>query len=240
MEYDNPAGRLHSILVSLLAYPQTTAARDAWGGVFNLPKGELGPLLAEKVARTMLLPHEAVLMLKEEHPELAETYPSWVGQVVGGFLTHNLHGDMDGLKKNISSETLANLRITAALLHKGSGRKMVSPDDLNGIRATISELLSEVLESGIDERVKAYLVRSLRKMLTALEEYKLTGATEVLEVVERTVGHAMVDPEYRNFLLDSDLGKKVLDTLGAASNLMTVAVGLPQLTMAFQMLLSQG
>lgn len=238
MQYDNPAGRLHAILTELIAFPDQSQARDAWGKVFRLPKGELGHVLAEKVARTMLLPYEAVAMVNEDHPELHDVSPSWVSRVVSGLISHNVHGSMETLKRHITPEVLVDLRMTAVMLQKGSRRKLLSDSDLEQIRASISGLLAEVLDSNVDERVKAYVVRSLRKILTAVEEYQLTGGTALLENVEQMLGHAGVDAEYQSFLFDSNLGKRVLDTLGAAGNLMTVAVGLPQLAMSVQALLA--
>jgi hypothetical protein len=44
--------------------------------------------------------------------------------------------------------------------------------------------------------------------------------------------------EYRNFLKDEELGKRLLDNLSAMANLMTVATGLPQLTVAINGLLA--
>ncbi|WP_312409618.1 hypothetical protein [Comamonas sp.] len=238
MQYDNPAGRLHAILTELIAFPDQSQARDAWGKVFRLPKGELGHVLAEKVARTMLLPYEAVAMLNDDHPELHDVSPSWVSRVVSGLISHNVHGTMETLKRHVTPDVLVDLRMTAAMLQKGSRRKLLSEDNLEQIRVKVSDLLAEVLNSDIDEQVKVYLVRSLRKILIAVEEYQLTGATALLENVEQMLGHAGVDAEYKSFLVDTELGKKVLDTLGVAGNLMTVAVGLPQLAMSWQALLA--
>jgi hypothetical protein len=47
----------------------------------------------------------------------------------------------------------------------------------------------------------------------------------------------MVDPRYKSFLTDADLGKRVLDLLQAAGGLVTVATGLPVLTQAAQQFL---
>lgn len=232
MQFDNPAGRLYEILNSVRSHGKNTQARDVWNQIFGLPKDDLSHELAAKLAKTALLVHESVLLLEDEHPDLASPPPSWVAQVITGFMTHNVHGTIESFQVHVSNETLVNVKTAAILLHKGSGRKLLSQQETAEIAASLTNLLEEVLNSDQPAELKSYLVRSIRKMLTAIDEYRLTGATAFLEIVEQTVGHAMVDPAYKSFLCDTELGKRVLDTLGAASNLVTVAVGLPALAQA--------
>lgn len=47
----------------------------------------------------------------------------------------------------------------------------------------------------------------------------------------------MVDPSYKSFLTDADLGKRVFDVLQAAGGIVTVATGLPALAQAAQQFL---
>ena len=101
----------------------------------------------------------------------------------------------------------------------------------------VNAVLTDVLASDIEDSLKTYVARALRKILTAIDEYKLGGAQPILESVEQAVGHAMVDPRYKSFLTDADLGKRVLDLLQAAGGLVTVATGLPVLTQAAQQFL---
>lgn len=51
-------------------------------------------------------------------------------------------------------------------------------------------------------------------------------------------GHIVRNKEYRYFLKDEVLGQRLLDSLSAMANLLTVATGLPQLTVAIGGLLS--
>ena len=78
--------------------------------------------------------------------------------------------------------------------------------------------------------VKRYLARNVRRILTSIEEYKLTGALPLLDAIDTTLGHMHIDAEYKSFLRDTELGKKLLDTLASMANVVTVAVGIPQLS----------
>lgn len=237
MKYDNPAGRLLEVLIKVRQFPLGAQAREVWTTVFELPKSDLPPLLTATLGKAMLLPHEAISMLAEEHPELADPFPTWALQVSAAFQAHNVHSTIDTFSKNITDDTLANIRTTAVLLDKRSKRKILSKAELTEMRERINAVLTDVLASDIEEGLKSYVARALRKILTAIDEYKLGGAQPILESVEQAAGHVMVDPSYRSFLKDAELGQRVLDALQAAGGIVTVATGLPVLAHAAQLFL---
>ena len=240
MQYDNPAGRLLEVLIALKALDKTTDARAAWRRVFGISKSDTDHVIGGKIATVMLLPSQAMGMLAEEHPDLADPPPSWVSQVTAAFMAHNAHGQINTFTDNISTDTIANVRISAALINKGSNRKILTTEERESLRTNLEEILQEVLSSNQPESIKTYAVRALRKIIVAIEEYELTGATPIQEAIEQTVGHAVADETYRSFLKDTDLGKRILDSLSAASSVVTVAVGLPVLANGFTKLLGVG
>ena len=236
MKYDNPAGRLLEILSAVSKYDKATDARTVWTEVFSLPKNELSPLLTARLAQTMLLPYEAVSLLAEEHPELPP--PSWALKVCAAFQVHNVQGAIDSFKNNINPEMLANIQTAAVLLDKGSKRKILAESELVQMKEAVTQVLQDVIgATELSDDLQIYLARALRKIIINIEEYELTGATPILESIEQTIGHAMVDAEYKSFLRDSELGQRVLDALQAASGIVTVAVGMPVLAQAAQQFL---
>ncbi|MBI1625177.1 hypothetical protein [Comamonas suwonensis] len=239
MKYDNPAGRLLEILLKVQAYPKNASARDVWREVFELPASEtLSPLMTAKLGTTMLLVQQAIDLLREDHPELADPHPGWAVQVSHAFQAHNVHSHIETFSANISTDLVANVRTAAVLLDKGSKRKTLSVEKLAEMREAIDVVLKDVLESDeMDAGLRNYVVRALRKILTAIDEYKLTGATPILESIEQAVGHVMVDPEYKNFLANAPLGQRVFNALQAAGSIVTVATGMPALTHTAQLFL---
>lgn len=231
MKYDNPAGRLLEILLKVKAHPKNTASREVWQSVLELAPSEiLSPLMNAKIATVMSLAHQALELLREEHPELAESTPAWANQVCTAFQVKNLHANISDFTAHISNETISSVRMTAVLLDKGSKRKTLSIDELTEMRDSITIVLNDVLASvELDSEIRTYLARALRKILTAIEDYQLTGAAPILESIEQAVGHAMVDPEYKNFLTNSQLGQRVFDAFQVAGSIVTIAVGLPVL-----------
>lgn len=238
MKYDNPAGRLLEVLTAVSKYEKTTDAKTVWTEILGLPPNDLSPLLTASLAKIMVLPHEALVMLEEDHPELTSPPPSWVLKVSHAFQVHNVHGPIETFKNHISGETLANIRTTAVLLDKGSRRKILAETSLSNMKASIEAVLKEVLNADeLDADLRTYMARALRKIIVAIDEYQLTGAPPILEAIEQAVGHAMVDPGYKSFLTDAELGKRVFDALQAAAGIVTVATGMPLLMQAAQQFL---
>ena len=147
-----------------------------------------------------------------------------------------MHATWDTFINNIDPHTIAYLRMSSSLLQARSNTKLIAGSDLTSVRTTLDGLIKEVLNSGESSEIKKYVIRSIRQIITAIDEYRLGGALPVLDAIEAAVGHVVVDKEYKNFLVNSELGKRLLDTLSATANLVTVAVGLPQLSQAIALL----
>lgn len=238
MMYDNPAGRLADILAAVKKRSKTENAQLAWQNVFDLPVDDLGPRLTAKLGMTMLLVQQTLDLMEEEHPELLTPMPKWASQVSGAFQVHNVHSTIDNFNSNISDDTIGSIRVAAALLQKGSNRKVLSGDQLAEMRRSVCTVLDEVLTAEeLDADLRSYIARALRKILSTIEEYQLTGALPILNAVEEAVGHALFDPKYKTFLTETPLGKRVQDALQAASCVVTVAVGMPALMNSVQQLL---
>jgi hypothetical protein len=234
MEYDNPAARLLSVLQEGKAIPPNTPCRNAW--IQILKTGGNAPLLMSRLGKVMELPQETIQAMKDSFPHRAGIWTHWDAQVNTAFSKQNLHGEWNSFIAHIDSHTITYLQMSADLLEERSTTKTIADEKLSELRETLEQLYTETMKADIDEDIKKYLVRHLRKLLVCIDEYRITGALPVLESVEATLGHAYLAPEYKNFLTDTDLGKKLLDTLGSMANVVTVAVGIPQLTQTIALL----
>jgi hypothetical protein len=184
----------------------------------------------------MGLSQQAVNGLEELFPDHKSTWAHWESTVNAAFMVQNMHGHWETFNKNIDDHTINYLRLSSELLQARTNTKRVVDDELKEVRSRLDAVLQEVLASEQPDEVKAYLVRNLRKIITALDEYKLTGALAVLDAVEIATGHAALDTRYKNFLFDTELGKRMLDTLSATANVVAVGVGLPQLQQTIALL----
>lgn len=234
MNNDNPAARLLSILEKGKQLPLNTNCRIAWQRLLMV-ENDIA-LLMSRLGKIMELPEQIILALQEGFPNQKNTWSHWSTKVNAGFMQQHLNSNWDSFINHIDDHSITYLALAADLLQSKSNTKTISDDEIKSVRGKISQIYEEILTADLPDEVKKYLIRYLRKILIGIDEYYLTGALPLLDAVDTMLGHAAIDTNYRNFLRDTELGKKILDTLGAMANVVTVAVGIPQLTQTLALL----
>lgn len=235
MNYDNPAARLLSILEKAKEIPPTTNCRTAWQKLLGPIKSNA--MLISRLGKIMALPEQIIQAMQDEFPSQGDTWSHWESQVNRGFSVQNLDGSWDSFLNNIDGHSITYLRLASDLLNSKSNTKVIADDQIIAVRESIQIIYDEVLNSELlPGEVKKYVIRCLRKILVGIDEYHLTGAIPLLDAIETMVGHSAIDKDYHRFLTDSDLGKRILETLGSMANVVTVAVGIPQLSHAIVLL----
>lgn len=186
----------------------------------------------------MELPDQTIKAIKDSFPNQGNTWGHWSNQVNHAFMVQNLNDKWAGFIGHIDDHTITYLRLASDLLQSKTNAKIIAYSDLQELKEKIRNIYDEVIKSEIDDEVKKYLAHYLQKILIEIDEYHLTGALPLLETVEIMTGHAAIDKNYYDFLKDTELGKRILDTLGAMANMVTIAIGIPQLTQTILLLSS--
>jgi len=228
MEYDNPAARLLSLLEKCKQKPGHMACKQAWREI--LDTGKDAALLMSRLGKVMELSQVTIEALRESFPNRETTWSHWNSQVNSAFMNQNLSATWDTFINHIDHHTIVYLQLSSDLLQGKSTTKLLENEKLNELRDELTELCDSVINSSLSSEIKKYITRALRKLVTNIDEYRLTGALPLLEAVEGMVGHACVDVEYKEFMQTNELGRKLLVTLGAIADAVTVAIGIPQLS----------
>lgn len=234
MDYDNPAARLLAILQHCKSLPRNASCRQAWREILNT--GQDDALLMSRLGKVMELPQITIKTLQEFFPNREATWTHWNSQVSSAFVNQTLSGTWESFINHIDQHTITYLQMSAELLQSKNTTRVLEQTQLDKLREELGHLLDDIFASEIDFDVKKYLIKSIREILINIDEYKLTGALTLLHTVESMVGHAHLNAPYRRILTDTELGKRILDSLGAVANTVTVAVGIPQLTQTIQLL----
>lgn len=227
---DNPAARLHKIIKTGSDVDLNAKCRDVWYMLLNC-NGDPA-LLMSRLGKVMELPAQIIAIVKEHFPDQIDTCNHWSSQLHNAFLNQTLNGQWQSFRQQIDSHTLMYLQLTSSLIQTKCSGSGFSIDSVADIRKNMIELCEEVLNAELDESVKEYVVRSIRKILIALEEHQLTGVTPILDAIDSMIGHAVPDKVYRNFMTDHELGKRLFDYISVMANLVTLAVGIPQISYA--------
>jgi hypothetical protein len=234
LNYDNPAARLLALLTEGKMCLPGTSCREVWNDLLNA-NGDAS-LLMSRLGKVMELSRETVLALEAAFPDQGNTWSHWEAQVNTAFMVQNLHATWESFINHIDTHSITYLRMSAALLQTRMTTKLIANDELSTLRTTLDQILVDVFATDQPEEVKRYLVRSLRKLINSIDEYRLTGTLPMLDTIESSLGHAAVDKAYKSFLTDTEVGKKLLDTLASMANVVTVSVGIPQLSQAITLL----
>jgi hypothetical protein len=228
---DNPAERLLNILVQGKKIDRSLPCRQAWGTIFQIDGNESDELFF-RLAKVMALSRETVLLLAGNFPRQIEPAKQWRRKVEAAFGNQNLAAQWSTFIDHIDEPTLNLLTVTADLLGSSIGAKLIPDADLEKIQDSLKTLLTDIYEANLSTNLKSYLERELFDLLQHTRDYRVSGVLPILKQTESMVGHVLVDKEYKAFLTDHDLGKRLLDNINAAAALLTVALQLPQLGQA--------
>jgi hypothetical protein len=236
MATDNAASRLLELLRKAKALDQNVPSVKAWQTILET-KGSAQ--LLSRLGKMIALPEK----ISETLSNSVDTTPGVVqhisNQFYAAFSSHKFSDKWEVFVTKIDDHMMNYLALASTLLETQVKTKRLEEAELDELRQGFVDLLEKVRASQLSPRVKAYVVLQLHDLVAALDDYFITGAEPILERIEAAIGHAYVDPEYMGFLRDHELGKSLLECLSAAANLVTVAVGIPQLVHVVQ-LLGQG
>lgn len=233
MANDNAASRLFELLSQAKSIDQNMQSARAWR---RLLRTDDSSLLLSRLGKMIALPEEISAALSNS----TDTSPAVVGHISRQFYTafssHGFENKWEIFVARIDSHMLNYLTLASTLLETQAKTRRLEDSELDELRAEFQDLLERTRTSELPPRLKSYVVSQLHSLISALDNYFITGAEPILDRIEATIGHAHIDSEYKGFLKDHELGKSLLDCLGAAANVVTVAVGIPQLAQVIQLL----
>ncbi|TFH81817.1 hypothetical protein [Pseudomonas kribbensis] len=220
MQNGNPAARLLDLLLEAQAIDRSVTTRIAWAQILNT--GNNAPLLYERLSKVMTLSDEAYSLVIELFPRQERAAAYWKSSVDTAFTVQNLNGQFDSFMVKISNTTIDYLTAAADLLDTKRPEKL-STNEISDFISALNELIEEVISGDFEAKVKEYVTRSIRKIVIALDEYRLGGTIPVTDSIEKMLGHSFFDSDYRSALYETDTGSRILNTLGGLADAITVA-----------------
>lgn len=233
MTTDNAASRLLSILNKAKEIDKNTQSSRAWKEVLQTTDSAL---LLSRLGKVIALPEDISAALSNRVETNRDVIQHISRQFFVAYSSHKFSDKWEVFVSKIDNHMLNYLSLASTLLETQVRTRQLEDRELEEIRLDILDILDKSRNSELPPRVKAYLVSHLHEIISALDDYFITGAEPVLTRIEATLGHAHIDSEYKGFLRDDELGERLLESLAAAANLVTVAVGLPHLANAILLL----
>lgn len=234
MTHDNAASRLLNLLQEAKKIDANTVSKHAWEKLLKANKNPA--LLMSRMGKMLAIPEQISSTLSNTTGTNPEMLQHISQQFYIAFSAQKSNDKWNEFVGRIDSHVMNYLGLAMTLLETQAKTKKLEPDEIIELRSGFSALLEQVRDADISPRLRSYVVKQLHDLISILDDYFITGAEPILERIEATIGHAFIDEEYKNFLKDHQLGKSIFECLGAAANLVTVAVGIPQLTQFVQLL----
>lgn len=238
MDHDNPALRLLGLLNKAKTIDANKASVNAWEALLDAKSDRA--LLLSRMGKMLALPQQIASVLSNSVDAPPESVQHIANQLFAAFTTHKFNEKWEVFTARIDVHMLNYLALASTLLETRNPTKRLDDEELTSLRENFSNLLERIRLYEIESHLKSYIVMQLHDLIAALDDYFITGAAPILECVEATVGHAYLDPGYKSFLNDHELGQSLLQCLAAAANLVTVVVGVPQLAHIVQLLSHDG
>jgi hypothetical protein len=198
---DNPAGRLHRILVAM------KKGRPNVGVMYGMAEVlDINPPFLSDVARAVLdvfnLAIEAqgeVERLNDEQPK--ELLLRWQPKVMDALNAMFFQRSSPALTLGVvagsyGEDDLVALEFCSATLHRLRRELVIERDSLARIREQIADLLV-VLESdaALDGELRSLLLRHVRAMLRACDSYDRCGTVGIRDAVNQMVGALVTNPD---------------------------------------------
>ena len=236
---NNPAGRIHDILVAARDHPDDMRAKKVWAAVFGVDEKDIGTLLemhadlistlAEAkaaIAREDDLDHELHLQpFKELEALLAETH---------------LDVPWRSVKGRLNDKLLLGLRHSADRLARSSQFKQIKSDALESLRKEVEDLISAVLNAEIPQGVKAELLEHLERFRHAVVAYRIRGVEGLSAEVKHGVGVFVIEGDRLKNAPEKErsLWKRYGDIVQHANDVVTFARNAKELAVPALALLS--
>ena len=227
MEFDNSASRLLAILQAGKRQPREGNCRQQWHVILQTENNE--SKLMSSLGKVMALPMQILNELNEHYQPHQIHASHWMSKLDASFANQQFHSQWATFIDHIDDHTISYLSNSAMLLEGKSLTKVISAEELASLKTLFSELIEEVLKSEQPKELKFFVIKNLKKIVEAIDDYRLTGSLPLIEAMDATIGHCAFNNAYKEFMFKSSIGTKIAGALQNLANVATVATGYAQL-----------
>lgn len=225
MVTDNAAARLLALLLKAQTFNPDASAKQAWMQLFDLKGDDLNAAstMMSKLGQVMILPHQVRIQVEQFFPSQASSLGHAMTQIQNAFVSQNLNGNWHSFMAHIDLHSINALNMASALLETKLESKLIDIEVLSEFRNQVQTLNDEVIQGVLPAEFKKFMSHYLRRIIDAIGDYFISGAMPILDAVEATLGHAVLDPNFRGELTGSETGQKISKVLSDLANTAAVA-----------------
>lgn len=232
LKIDNPAQRLLDLLEQGKNYKREDNCRVVWQQILQVVGMEEQHLLT-RLAFAMALPGRIIQVREDNFSSLRGKSSHWKSHVDKAFVTQSLNGTWSTFQDQIDDRTLTELGMLSDLFETRGAHAGIEAEEIDALLERITQLRSEIRESGLSATMKTLLLKQIAQIQEALESYSISGVEPVMDAVQSTLGLAVLHPEYRNEIskgTGSQFGEKISALLTDTASVVTIAGAMPMIS----------
>lgn len=207
MKGNNPALRLHAILIKGMEHPSASKNSDVWMEILGL---EHHSQLLGKLGSVMSLVSDITERLKLNDENMYTAYLGWIPSLTSAFSKQDLNGNWATFKNNLPQTTIDQIYVVSKALPNYSNSKDISDEEVKDIYKQARSLLEEIKSSSLPKDLQSFMCKHLNKICLALDEYEIKGSEFLSGTIEEAYGDALLkqltllnqnksNPIYNNF-----------------------------------------
>ncbi|MEZ7278642.1 hypothetical protein [Pseudoalteromonas sp. 68 DY56-GL68] len=194
MDVNNSAGRLLNILMEGKEANPNENCKKVWSRILNVEEDN-SFVLVGRIGKVFSLVDNISTELKKLDNVDVKRYMSWTKYLDTAFSKCNLESSWNEFIKHINEPILDYLHMTSGMLSTNCPQPVLPRSELESIYDGAKDLIDKIIDSDLPQSIKQYFLSQLRKIIIAIEEYKITGSAEVVDIVEATFGKAVLSKE---------------------------------------------
>jgi hypothetical protein len=184
---NNPAGRLHEILVKVKQKSGSQPTRKVISELFDVSENDTGQIL--------LIWADLINLVSDAREALANLenidhniYLRPFGKIEKILATINLNQSWDQFSKQIDEATLFGLQFCSDTLGRSIGQSAIEDKNILELKNEINILIEKVLKTGLEKEIKSLIVTNLGNIQRAFIVYQINGIDGIKKEFERTIG----------------------------------------------------
>lgn len=240
LKIDNPAQRLLDLLEQGKNYKREDNCRVVWQQILQVEGMEEQHLLT-RLAFAMALPGRIIQVREDNFSSLRGKSSHWKNHVDKAFVSQSLNSPWSTFQDHIDDRTLTELGMLSDLFETRGAHAGIEAEEIDALLERITQLRSEIRESGLSATMKTLLLKQIAQIQEALESYSISGVEPVMDAVQSTLGLAVLHPEYRHEIskgTGSQFGEKISALLTDTASVVTIAGAMPMISGAVNTVLT--
>lgn len=215
--------RLNEIMLAARSIRQETTYVLGWGVIFSEKN-------TAEIYRKIGLVHQLVERAAEEAVEITPTQKAnvvhWHSQIYKALVNTERGSQWQHFLSKIDNHAFNYLSAQAELCKYILGPKIIDADKISQASHLLRQAIEEIRSSNLSIEIKMSLVRRLRSMAEALDDYIITGDDAIFDEFKITLIDLSAATEKD---IDIPAKSKIREGLAIVSDLMSTAGGLATL-----------